>query len=491
MLRRVLVVLRRLLEVALVALLLWYGLSLRARIGQGFVFAGSDSYGYNKLADELREHGRYALGPEPEPLAWVRPPLYPLYVAMVKRDAKAEMSGGEGWERIKRANVWLEVVGTGLLIFFAARRMAGPVAGLGALALLMLLPFNALATPAALTETLATFLTMALGTVLVYLAHDGERRHPGWFAVGGGLLALGVLTRPDALLLAPAFLVPVLRFAGWRRRGLAIALTAAGFLLVFSPWPVRNLVRFGEPHLLGGRIDRYSRPVVHYHGSWAWMRSFAKDWQPMTALTTCIYDQRCYPPLWLFDAEGAFDSRAERAEVGRLLDLRWHEGHSAAVSAGFQRVADARRRAQPLRTEVKLPLSRFFAMWIADHDELVPDHSPVAKYREWLKPISFYVFCATWLGALACCALRSTRAAGFVLGIAVYGRTAILAYTFYSMPRYLLEVLPLAYCLIAAGLVATLAALLALLRDAAVYVLRRASASRKRMSGVESASMKI
>lgn len=491
MLRRLLAVLRPLLEVALVALLLWCGLALRERIGERFVFAGSDSYGYNKLADELRQHGRYALGPEPEPLAWVRPPLYPLYVALVKRDAKAEMSGGEGWERIKRANIWLEVVGTGLLLYFAARRMAGPVAGLGALALLMLLPFNALATPAALTETLATFLTMALGTVLVYLAHDGERRHPGWFAVGGGLLALGVLTRPDALLLGPAFLVPVLRRTGMRRRGLAIALTAAGFLLVFSPWPVRNLLRFGEPHLLGGRIDRFSQPVVHYHGSWAWMRSFARDWQPMTALTTCMYDRGCAPPLWLFDTEGAFDSRAERDEVARLLELRRREGHSAAVSAGFQRVADARRRTHLLRTELELPLSRFLAMWIADHDELVPDHSPVAKYREWWKPISWEVFYATLLGALACCVLRSTRAAGLTLGLAVYGRTAILAYTFYSMPRYLLEVLPLGYCLFAAGLVTTIAAAIAYGRRAGSYVLRRASASRKRMSGVESASMKI
>lgn len=482
---------RRLLEVALVALLLWCGLALRARIGEGFVFAGSDSYGYNKLADELRQHGRYALGPEPEPLSWVRPPLYPLYVALVKGDARAEMSGGEGWQRIKRANTWLEVLGTGLLLYLAARRMAGPVAGLLALALLMLLPFNAVATPAALTETLATSLTTALGTVLVYLAHDRERRHPGWFAVAGGVLALGVLTRPDALLLAPAFLVPVLGLSGLRRRGLAIALAAAGFLLVFSPWPVRNLLRFGEAHPIGGRIDRFSRPVVHYHGSWAWMRSFARDWQPMTALTTCMYERGCSPPLWIFDGEGAFDSRAEREEVARLLELRRREGHSAAVSAGFQRLADARRRAHPLRTELRLPASRFLAMWIADHDELVPDHAPAAKYRAWFMPISRAVFYATLLGALACCLLRSTRAAGLAVSLAVFGRTAILAYTFYSMPRYLLEVLPLSYCLIAAGLVATLAALLRAGQGALAYVRRRASASRKRMSGVESASMKI
>ena len=49
----------------------------------------------------------------------------------------------------------------------------------------------------------------------------------------------------------------------------------------------------------------------------------------------------------------------------------------------------------------------------------------------------------------------------------------------------------LAYCLFAAGLVATFAAVFGVGRRAFVYARRRASASRKRMSGVESASMKI
>src|SRR5690348_11779930 len=96
------------LEIALVVALCAGGLAMRGWFGRGnFVFAGSDSYGYNKLADELREHGRYAMGPPPEPLAWVRPPVYPIWVALVKGAARAEMSGGDGWLRLKRANVWL------------------------------------------------------------------------------------------------------------------------------------------------------------------------------------------------------------------------------------------------------------------------------------------------------------------------------------------------------------------------------------------------
>ena len=54
---------------------------------KNFLFAGSDSYGYLKLADELRTHRRYALGPTPEPLHWARPPVFPIYLMLAKGEA--------------------------------------------------------------------------------------------------------------------------------------------------------------------------------------------------------------------------------------------------------------------------------------------------------------------------------------------------------------------------------------------------------------------
>jgi len=89
-------------EPLLVVILLLAGLSVRAFCGsRSYVFAGSDSYGYNKLADQVRMEGRYALDPPPAPLHWARPWGYPLYMIIVKWDARAEMSGGQGWQRIK------------------------------------------------------------------------------------------------------------------------------------------------------------------------------------------------------------------------------------------------------------------------------------------------------------------------------------------------------------------------------------------------------
>ena len=54
-------------------------------------------------------------------------------------------------------------------------------------------------TPAALTETFATFVTTATAVVALYLALDGEKRAAWWFAIGGALLAWATLTRPDGM----------------------------------------------------------------------------------------------------------------------------------------------------------------------------------------------------------------------------------------------------------------------------------------------------
>ena len=93
---------RRRLEIAVVVALLGLGLGLRLAMCRDYVFAGSDSYGYIKLADEWRAHGRYALGPEPEPLHYARPPLYSGFIALVKGSARAEMSGGDFVRNIKQ-----------------------------------------------------------------------------------------------------------------------------------------------------------------------------------------------------------------------------------------------------------------------------------------------------------------------------------------------------------------------------------------------------
>ena len=447
------------------------GYMVRAKVTRdfGFVFAGSDSYGYNKLAEELIRHHRYALEPAPAPLHWARPPGYPLYVALVKGLAPAAMSGGDGWAKIVRANVWLEIVGTGCALAFLVWRMSGPLPSLLALLLLMIAPFNALATPAALTETLATFLLTATIALLVPVAM-GSRRW-GWMIAAGVAFACGVLTRPDTLLIAPAFVAAAYGAARatsgnrWRVSLSSLVPSVLAFALTMTPWIARNLVAFHDPHPLGGRIDRYSRPVVHYQGSWAFLRAISHDWQPMTQLTTCYYDLSCSPrPFQFLHAEPTLDEH-EMAELDRLLALRTKLGDAQEVSDGFQALADRRRRMHPFRVELQLPAQRLFAMWIAQHDELVPRHAPSFGWVRLNLPLSIVLVIASLLGAISMLRDPRLRPAALVLLAATWGRTILMAYTFYSMPRYLLESVPCAYALIAGG-VGVLVAWLSALRRA-------------------------
>jgi hypothetical protein len=270
--------------------------------------------------------------------------------------------------------------------------------------------------------------------------------------------ALGVLTRPDTLLIAPAFAVAAYGAARESRpllsRRMVASLLAAviAFSVVVAPWIVRNVRAFGDPHPLGGRIDRYSQPVVHYQGSWAYLRAISHDWMPMTQLTTCFYDLSCRPTVPQFFRADSNIDEYEVGELNRLLALRAKLGDAAEVSDGFQALADRRRHMHPFSVEVKLPLQRLFTMWIAQHDELVPPHSPVYGWRRANLPLSVVLVILSLLGAILLARDPRRRHAALVLLCATWGRTALMAYTFYSMPRYLLESVPCAYALIAGGL---------------------------------------
>ena len=87
---------------------------------------------------------------------------------------------------------------------------------------------------------------LALAKTLVRLeeqGNDGRPRGGGWFAGmalwAGALAGLGGLTRYGFAWV----ILPVLVYLGWflgRHRGRAVAMALLGFLLVMSPWLVRN-----------------------------------------------------------------------------------------------------------------------------------------------------------------------------------------------------------------------------------------------------------
>jgi hypothetical protein len=120
-------------------------------------------------------------------------------------------------------------------------------------------------------------------------------------------------------------------------------------------------------------------------------------------------------------------------------------------------------------------------MWIASHDEFLPSNSPMWAWGLHLKRWSRWLVWATLIAMIVVLRERRLRLAGLVLAVTIYFRTAVLAWTFYSMPRYLLESLPSAFILVAVGVV--------VLAASSLGALRRARDRTKSTSGVESASM--
>jgi 4-amino-4-deoxy-L-arabinose transferase-like glycosyltransferase len=423
------------------------GAWLRFRIGYHWLFAGSDSYGYLKLADQLWQHGRYALSPA-DPPHLGRMPLYSMFLAVVKREHMAEMSGGDGWFLITNAQIYVELL-TLPLVYLMARKLAGPIAAVAALALAALMPFTPLYTSAVLTESLATSLTTITIAVLVL----GGKRPMVTFPAVGALLALSTLLRPDGILLAVALVPAAWAYAADRKRRLTLLATSLlAFSVVFSPWVVRNLRAFGKPAIFGGRVDRFTRPMPDYHGWWRWITSWGSDEKPQTFLSTCFYNPPCSIAPQMLPME-AFDSGEERTTVDKLIALRSAGGHNAQVSEGFEKLGAEREWHHPLRSFVSLPLQRAWHMWISRYDEILQHPTLWPAIRSFglhaFLPLTFIFSFLLLFGTAFLVREQATRLMALVVALPIFARTLILCFNNYSMPRYTVETWPLAYVIIA------------------------------------------
>jgi len=436
--------------------LLVLGSLLRLRVCWDWVFAGSDTYGYLALADELHAHGRLAMGADGD-LAWWRPPLYAIFLAAVKQGAAAPASYpmALGWKRVEAVQAFLDVFGTGLLLWAMTRRLAGRVAGLVAHALWMVFPVTLVFVAAVLTESLAMCLTVTAVAPLLLLPSRPRLA----LLLFGAAVGLSLLLRTDGILLAVAGVPFVLAQQTWRRRFQGGALAFGAFLLVIAPWAVRNQVHFGTPHLLGSHLDRYSRPVRHHEGFWRWLRSWAPSWQPLSYPQSCFYDLRCPFSIAAAGLERlhAFSDFDDRADVQRLAEQRMTEGLSESVSQGFATLAEHRRAHAPVKVMLLYPLSRSFRMWFAPHDEILAARQwrPWPQVTAWLLPLFPHLVAllllATVAGGLAMLRNRPQRMSALILLLPVLTRTFVLPYFGYAMPRYAVEAMVLCIVVCAAG----------------------------------------
>jgi 4-amino-4-deoxy-L-arabinose transferase-like glycosyltransferase len=198
----------------------------------------------------------------------------PLFTTLVAGLYKLGLSGGDG-RLIGLLTGGASITAVGLL----GRRVAGARAGLIAAGVAALYPILIAADGAMMTES--TYGALAAFSMLVAYRLLDQPSIP-YALLLGVLLGLAALARGEALLLLPLLLIPLLWRGGWRPGGLKLAAAVcAAFVLVLTPWTIRNWSAFDRPVLIateGGETLAGANCDVTYYGSrtGAWAFSCAR-----------------------------------------------------------------------------------------------------------------------------------------------------------------------------------------------------------------------
>jgi len=366
------------------ALPLAVGLLLRLWMLKSLFQVNGDTLIYGDLAKNLLLHGRFALTlPSGEMYpTLIRLPGYPFFLAACFR-----IFGMENYFAAGCVQIVLELLGCLLLADFMRRILPAPASRSAAMATLWLAavcPFTASYAVAPLSETPTLFVL-----ALAMWAMARFRDRPGWanalwftFAV-----AWAALLRPDGALAAVAF-APAL-VLGLPRGAIAprklMRMTVVCVLLALAPfavWTARNWRVFHVFEPLAPRLamDPDERPPLGFE---RWVKSWCLDF-------VSTYDIYWNVPGDKLDVSKlpsrAFDSTAQYAETAALAaDYNSHGMEiTPDIDARFDKLAEERIAAHPLRYYVGLPLGRVADMWLRPRVEnlnIAPDWWVYARHH--------------------------------------------------------------------------------------------------------------
>jgi hypothetical protein len=280
-------------------------------------------------------------------------------------------------------------------------------------------------------------------------------------AVGGFLVGLGTLVRPETPLLLLSVFV-VLGAILLRQRALGkcvrwILLMTAAFLIPLIPWAARNAITLYKVQFLAPRYAELPGEVVP-RGFMAWEKTWLFRFQDVYLISWKLEQE----PIPLEDVpDRAFDSPQERERVLALL-VQHNQSLTLTdeMDAAFAQLARQRTARHPLRTYVWVPIARMFTLWFTPRTELleISGHIwPLAKSWD-IDPLDFSISFGFFLlnfvyaGLVAVGAVYFYRAApggrsGAVAGLALIAgfvlvRTVFLTTIETPEPRYVLECIP-------------------------------------------------
>jgi hypothetical protein len=444
------------------------GLALRLFFIWRFPFYSGDTFYYEELARNWLYHGIYGFYSHGQLFpSDLRAPGYPAFLVFIYWLA------GPGRKAVMLAQAFVDLATCVLTAAIAARLAVGALEAdrsriaATALWLAALCPFTANYTAVPLTEVLATFLTAL--AVLVFLSPACMRidlihsksdlfRSVRIWLLGGLVVGLGTLARPEApLLLGAVLLVLWLRFyrrVNWGKLALATLRMTAGLLLPLAPWAARNAVNLGRVQFFAPRYAETYGDVLPT-GFYAWTKTWMFRFRDAYLFTWKLPSQ----PIDLKDLpKYAADSPEERSRVASLLE-RYNRtrGMTLSLDQEFAALARERARRHPIRTYIWIPIERAAAVWFTPRITLLPYSGrlwPLAEsYRS--NPVDFEVtlgFAALnilYVG-MALAAARFWRSSPGILLIVAFIviRTAYLTQLQTCEPRYVLVCFPalLALC---------------------------------------------
>jgi hypothetical protein len=444
------------------------GLALRLLFIVHFPFEAGDTHFYGELARNWLDHGTYGLFVHGQltPVD-MRMPGYPAFLAVIYAIF------GQAGKAVLIVQAIIDLMTCVLAALIAARLSTASrrtVVATAALWLAALCPFTANYTAVVLTEVLATFLTaLALFLFVCVLGHPSmalpvrsfDRRSllsaTGWFLLGGVLVGVGTLVRPEApLVLIAVGLVLCGRWhhrANWSKLVLAVSWMAIGLLLPLMPWAARNARTPGRVEFLAPRYAETQGDFIprgFYEWTRTWMVRFGDAYLVPWKLGKAPISIETLPV-------SAFDSAAERVRVEALLsrynsDLKM----TPVLDRQFALLARERTARRPMRTYLFIPVSRGWMIWFTPRIELLPYSGklwpPGEKWRgnrvDFGVTLGYGILNCIYLGLAFVGVWRCRNHPALALLIVfVFIRTALLTQLQTVEPRYVIVCFPVVLAL--------------------------------------------